>query len=81
MHFFAKKALHFILHIYIGEVYFNDQEIPAGTRRQNNVVTTSFQLFDVITTSMQRRSNVMRLLRYGEFHIMVQQNTGATVMR
>ena len=33
--------------------------IPAGTRRQNNVDTTSFQRFDVVTTSIQRRFNVL----------------------
>ena len=32
---------------------------PAGQRRQSNVITTSFQRFDVFSTSIQRRYNVM----------------------
>ena len=32
---------------------------PAGTRRQDNVVNTSFQRFDFVTTSIESRSNVM----------------------
>ena len=31
---------------------------PADTRRQKNIVTTSFLRFDVASTSIQRRSNV-----------------------
>ena len=37
--------------------------IPLGTWRKNNVVMTSFQRFDVISTSIQRCSDIVCQLR------------------
>ena len=45
------------------EVIYNylylDLYFQAGTQRKNDFITTSFSCFDVETTSIQRRSNVM----------------------
>ena len=44
-------------------IYLSKPTNPADTSRQNNVVTASFQRYDVVTTSMQRRFNVCQLAR------------------
>ena len=44
----------FFLHNNGITLYIRVSQMPASTRRQNNVVTTSFQRYNVHTTSKQR---------------------------